>query len=585
MSETTALAPFVCYAVGLTDGEVEALSAAAGPAIALHPVSELEALPAREGERVDAVVLAASRLGANPVPALESARALAPVAQVVFLGPDAALVPIRQKLILYGVSNEAWSFLPTDRPEGWGPTLAEARARAGRRRSLKRSPAQRRLAPAPRTSAPIATSDPAILRSVLDHAKEAILSLDLRGCVLAWNRSAEELYAGVPGAGLGQPVSALVAPAWREAHGRVLEEVTREGAQAMIELEHHAKDDRLLPVEAALAPVKDWRGRINGVTMIVRDVTERRLAAEAAIHAAERKVAEAHAQQLQEANEELTAMNEELQSQQEELQELTEALRTRKEEVEAEVERRTAELRAANEALLEADRYKDEFLSVISHELRTPLNFIMGFASILDDGVVGSLDDKQSAVVGKILAGSERMLSLVNDLLDFARIQAGRVELNCETVDYAALVEEVRGSLRPLAERKRLRLETHVAVSRPVSLDPDRLTQVLTNLVANAIKFTPEGGHVTITAGLEGDRLVTEVRDSGVGIAPEDVSKLFTPFKQLDMGMTRRSGGTGLGLSISRALVEAHGGVITAESEGLGKGATFRVVLPIDPAN
>ena len=581
MSETTALAPFVCYAVGLAADEVESLEAAIGPAIVLHPIPALGALPEIEGQRVDAVVLSASVLGANPVPGLEAARDRAPVAQVLFLGSDAALVPIRQKLILYGVSNEAWSFLSTDRPESWGPTLAEARARAGRRRSLKQAPVQRRLAPMTRASAPIATSDPAILRSVLDHAKEALLSLDLQGRILAWNRSAEELYAGVPGAGLGQPVSALVAPAWQEAHARVLSAVTCEGTQAMIELEHRVAGDRLLPVEASMAAVKDWRGRVNGVTVIVRDVTERRLAAEAAIHAAERQVAEAHAQQLQEANEELTALNEELQSQQEELQVLTEALKSRNEQVEAEVERRTAELRAANEALLEADRYKDEFLSVISHELRTPLNFIMGFASILEDGVVGELDPKQSAVVGKILTGSERMLSLVNDLLDFARIQAGRVELNCQPTDYAALVEEVRGSLRPLAEKKRLHLETIVAVSRPVRLDPDRMTQVLTNLVANAIKFTSEGGRVAITAGIEDDRLVTEVKDTGVGMAPEDVPKLFTPFKQLDMGMTRRSGGTGLGLSISRALVEAHGGVITAESEGLGKGAIFRVVLPI----
>ncbi|MNS21725.1 Alkaline phosphatase synthesis sensor protein PhoR [compost metagenome] len=230
--------------------------------------------------------------------------------------------------------------------------------------------------------------------------------------------------------------------------------------------------------------------------------------------------------------------------------------------------------------LRELDRYKDEFLSVISHELRTPLNFIMGFASLLEDEAAGTLNDRQHEFVDKILNGADRMLVLVNDLLDVAKIKAGRLDLSPVPSPYTPLVDEVIGTLRPLAADRDITLDRHVDVPVLPCLDAGRILQVLTNLVNNGIKFTPPGGQVTVRAFVEDGELITQVTDTGVGIAPEDLPKLFERFRQLDMSATRSAGGTGLGLAISKALVEAHGGQIGVLSEE-GQGSTFWFSLPI----
>ncbi|MGE5708318.1 MAG: ATP-binding protein, partial [Bacteroidota bacterium] len=230
--------------------------------------------------------------------------------------------------------------------------------------------------------------------------------------------------------------------------------------------------------------------------------------------------------------------------------------------------------------LRDSDRLKDEFLSVLSHELRTPLNAVMGFGSFLEDEIGGPLTAQQREFVEKILKGGERMLVLIDDLLDFARMQAGTFGISCEETDVASLIEEVVATFEPATSEKRLAVRQRIEVPHPVRLDRQRIFQVLANLVNNAIKFTPAGGWIELRAFLDGEHLVTEVADSGVGLAPEDIPKLFQPFKQLDMSLTRRTGGVGLGLSISRGIVEAHGGKITAESAGPGRGATFRFWLP-----
>jgi PAS domain S-box-containing protein len=244
----------------------------------------------------------------------------------------------------------------------------------------------------------------------------------------------------------------------------------------------------------------------------------------------------------------------------------------------AEKERRTqSELRE----LRVLDQYKDEFLSVISHELRTPLNFIMGFASLLDDEAGGALNDRQHEFVDKILNGADRMLILVNDLLDVAKIKAGRLDLAPVPTPYQPLVDEVLATMKPLADDRGLTLTKDVAIDVLPCLDATRVIQVLTNLVNNAIKFTPPGGVVSVKAHLSDGELVTQVTDSGVGIAPDDIPKLFERFRQLDMSSTRAAGGTGLGLAISKALVEGHGGQIGVLSE-LGRGSTFWFSLPVD---
>ena len=236
----------------------------------------------------------------------------------------------------------------------------------------------------------------------------------------------------------------------------------------------------------------------------------------------------------------------------------------------------TAELRAA-------DRAKDEWLSVISHELRTPLNFIMGFASLLDDDVGGRLSPEQRAWVARINLGADRMLELVDDLLDVAKMTAGRFELTRVATPYASLIEEGVASLGPLAERAQLQLAVAIAPDvreLALSLDGPRVVQVLTNLVGNAVKFTPAGGRIDVLVRREGQLVRTEVRDTGIGISVEDQARLFQRFRQVDMSSTRVAGGTGLGLSISKGLIEAHGGHIGVVSAP-GEGSTFWFTLPV----
>jgi signal transduction histidine kinase len=232
-------------------------------------------------------------------------------------------------------------------------------------------------------------------------------------------------------------------------------------------------------------------------------------------------------------------------------------------------------------ALKEADRIKDEFLSIISHELRTPLNAIMGFGSLLQDEIVGHLTPKQQTFLAKIAEGADRMLSLINDILDFTKMQAGKFEIAFETVDYQEVVNEAVAFLEPLAIEKAITLEYSVDVPQSIQLDRVRIQQVLTNLIHNAIKFTPRAGRIRVMAWVENATLMTQVEDTGIGIASKDLPKLFLPFRQLDMSLTRSVGGTGLGLSISKGIIEAHGGNMLAKSPGPGMGSTFGFWLPL----
>jgi signal transduction histidine kinase len=230
----------------------------------------------------------------------------------------------------------------------------------------------------------------------------------------------------------------------------------------------------------------------------------------------------------------------------------------------------------------EQELLKDRFLSVLSHELRTPINAILGFGSILEDGIAGPLTPEQQRYVRKVTAGADHLLSLVNDLLDMSRIQAGKFSMTPQPMAIAPLVDEVVGTLGGLAEQRQLTLTTDVAAGLPTLVADDvRVRQVLTNLVGNAIKFTPEGGAIHVRVRPDGDGVRVEVVDTGPGISLADQRKLFNPFTQLDMSATRQAGGTGLGLSISKALVEAHGGAIGVESAP-GAGSRFWFTLPRD---
>jgi signal transduction histidine kinase len=232
------------------------------------------------------------------------------------------------------------------------------------------------------------------------------------------------------------------------------------------------------------------------------------------------------------------------------------------------------------QALEEANTHKEQFLGILSHELRTPLNAIQGFGSVLEDGIAGELAPAQANFVGKILAASDHMLALVDDLLDLSRVQAGKLSLSVEKVELAPMVRASLVELAAQALGKDQVLANRVRADLPwVTADPGRLRQVLSNLVGNAIKYTPEGGSIMVRAKVEGDFVRVEVEDTGIGIAPEEQARIFESFTQLDMTSTRSKGGVGLGLSIVRALVEAQGGQVGVASQP-GLGSTFWFTLP-----
>lgn len=233
------------------------------------------------------------------------------------------------------------------------------------------------------------------------------------------------------------------------------------------------------------------------------------------------------------------------------------------------------------ETLQQADKLKDQFLGIVSHELRTPLNAIQGFGSILADGVAGELSAEQLHYVHKMLDSSDVLLGLVDELLDVSRIQAGKFTLERHAVAVPALVKEALGERGTMALQKGLSLINDVPAALPmVDADPRRVRQMLHNLLTNAIKYTPEGGTIALSACVEGGAVRLAVSDTGIGLAEEQVSRAFEAFTQVDMSNTRKVGGVGLGLYIVKSLVEAHGGEVGVESE-LGRGSTFWFTLPV----
>ncbi len=248
-----------------------------------------------------------------------------------------------------------------------------------------------------------------------------------------------------------------------------------------------------------------------------------------------------------------------------------------------ELEKRAAALEEANTSLREMDRIKSQFLANMSHELRTPLNSIIGFSEVLLDGIVGTLNDDQAECAQDIHESGNHLLSLISDLLDFSRIEAGRLVLDIKEFDVDTLFDAVRITVVPMVERKAQILSFQKAgILRTFRGDPLRIKQVLINLVSNANKFTPEGGCITISASMDGTRHVLfAVQDNGIGIRAEDQQIIFEEFRQVDGSLTREATGSGLGLAISKQIVELHGGKIWVSSQP-GKGSTFFVRLPIE---
>ncbi|HEX8150499.1 MAG TPA: PAS domain-containing protein [Pyrinomonadaceae bacterium] len=253
--------------------------------------------------------------------------------------------------------------------------------------------------------------------------------------------------------------------------------------------------------------------------------------------------------------------------------------RKRAEEARLELAREQA-ARAEAEA---ANRLKDEFLATISHELRTPLTAILGWAKLLADGQVS--EGKAAGAFAAIYRNARAQAQLIDDLLDVSRVITGKLRIEVVPLDLAAVVEAAAAVVRPAAAAKGVALDVRLeAEALNIDGDPARLQQVVWNLLSNAVKFTPAGGSVEARVRRAGSQVEVAVGDTGQGIEPEFLPHVFERFRQADVGTTRRHGGLGLGLAIVRHLVELHGGTVTAESGGEGKGSTFTVRLPVRAA-
>jgi signal transduction histidine kinase len=246
--------------------------------------------------------------------------------------------------------------------------------------------------------------------------------------------------------------------------------------------------------------------------------------------------------------------------------------------LEEELRRKNYQLEQQNLAIQEANRLKTEFVSMVSHELRTPLTSIQGYAELMLEDERITEEQRESLTIVK--KNSNRLLALINDLLDLSRIEAGRLDLHRTSLDLARLIPEVAGSLRPLIEAKRQRLRLDFGEALPaVWADEDRVTQILTNLISNAHKYTLVEGSITVAAQRDDGFVRVDVSDTGIGLSPEDQAQLFTKFFTAHHRSPQAGGGTGLGLVITRLLVELHGGRITVSSAP-GQGSTFSFSLP-----
>jgi signal transduction histidine kinase len=266
---------------------------------------------------------------------------------------------------------------------------------------------------------------------------------------------------------------------------------------------------------------------------------------------------------------------------------------------------RSKELERLSSELLRVNRMKSEFLANVSHELRTPLNAIVGFVDLLREGVYGELAPRQVKPVERIEASANHLRHLVDQVLDLAKMAAGRLEIHTETIDLRPFVLDVASEIESLVSEKGLSLSLVMGAALPrIRTDPTHLRQILVNLLGNAVKYTNEGGIVIRTRlvdslpdsgpPLQGDRssypttpwIGIQVIDTGIGIDPADQSRIFEEFEQVDAGPRGNSAerGTGLGLAISRRLAALIGGMVELESE-LGRGSTFTLWLPVDPAD
>jgi PAS domain S-box-containing protein len=390
----------------------------------------------------------------------------------------------------------------------------------------------------PRASATAGTRDETRFRQLLESAPDAILEMDVDGCIVLLNQTAEKMFGYSREELIGQKIEALVPAAMRHAHvGHRTTYTAHPQVRPMgtgLELKGQRKDGSLFPVEISLSPNRTGEGL--HVIALVRDTSERK--------------------------------------------EAEDRLRTLREQLTAELKAKNELLESRNREVERANRLKSEFLASMSHELRTPLHTILGFSELLLEESEGPLNQKQKRFMGHILEDSRHLLELINEVLDLTKIESGRLDLHLAAFDFTDVVDEAISAIRRQSDSRQVQLENKTSLHATVYADRLRVKEIVYNLLSNAIKFTKGGGSVWIESLRNENFLHVAVCDSGIGIPAEEHKAIFDKFYQV--GETTRGirEGTGLGLAITKHLVELHGGRISVESEP-GKGSRFGFTLPL----
>jgi PAS domain S-box-containing protein len=357
------------------------------------------------------------------------------------------------------------------------------------------------------------------LAAIVESSDDAIVSKTLDGIVTTWNHGAERIFGYTPDEMIGKPITTIIPPDRHDEEPQILARIQAGERVEHYETVRRRKDGRLIDVSVTISPIRDDAGRVIGASKIARDIT--------AYKQAQR------------------------------------------------------DLQAAKDAAEAANRAKDRFLSVLSHELRTPLTPALAALSFIESHPELTAEEVREQI-GMIRRNVETEARLVDDLLDVTRIARGKLVLHFEVVDAHAVVRDAVAVLQGEIDAKGLAVTLALrAKDHHVWADPGRLQQVLLNLLGNAIKFTPNSGDVVVRSSdaAGGGMLQLEVADTGVGIEPSALPRLFDAFEQGEQNVTRRFGGLGLGLSIARTLVEMHHGSIAAASDGKDRGSTFTVRL------
>jgi PAS domain S-box-containing protein len=472
-------------------------------------------------------------------------------------------------------------------------------------------------------------------KSLLESAPDAIVIVDRYGEIVIVNAQAEKLFGYARGEMLGQRVEMLIPESARAAHPRYRADFFADprarGMDSGRELRGRRKDGTEFPIEVSLSPMQSGDEML--VSSAIRDISDRKKAEQKfrdlLESAPDAMVIVDHAGRIQLVNAQTERLfgypRQELIGQWVERLMPTRFRRQhqthrdayfaapnprgmgtglelygqRKDGGEFPIEISLSPLHTSEGTLVssairditerkrlefrmhEANRLKSEFLANMSHELRTPLNAIIGFSELMYDGKVGPVSEEHREFLGDILTSARHLVQLINDVLDLAKIEAGKIEFSPLDVDLAALAVEVRDTMRGLAANKRLDVTIDIDPAAATAvIDPGRFKQILYNYLSNAIKFTPEGGRIDVRLRSEGPAYFRlDVADTGVGIARENLARLFVEFQQLDASSGKRYQGTGLGLALTKRLAEAQGGRVSVTSV-LGKGSTFSVTLP-----